>query len=513
MVNSNSLRAVPRPLDPSVEHATRVLKIISNVNARRNQLAPISKLAPELLSEIFLVVAAYTRVSARHPGYLFHVEVRICTIGVCRHWRAVAMGCASLWGYIDFSRDSAERVKEALLISKPIPLVVAASLLQYLQNTKVTPALQVLRLNCARSNVELSPDIFARETPRLRELELRGCVIPEALHLLRNLTYLSIDEVPLDSRFTVVQWLGILGSIPSLEVISLSECFSPEESRRTLSLIHLPHLFSLALQSCFDNCSDMLKYLVFPSTPCLEITCNSAYSDPDGDSFFFLADALGEKLPPTQKLRSLGISWTSEELKFRGSTDETGDVSPRSEGSEFYFEAEVPERVFELTLATINRLSTAHIVVLDLGMPLCRHSLSRSIFESKTCRCSPPPFDSDREWRVLLHGFPVVHTLKGIQYDWASIVLTILAPSPDSGTVDADRLLPALHTLGLVNTAFNFPRILPSLLRLLRWRRENGKPIAKIGVDFCTNVASKIQLLQNEGVSVEWDDNDRFEDE
>lgn len=37
--------------------------------------------------------------------------------------------------------------------------------------------------------------------------------------------------------------------------------------------------------------------------------------------------------------------------------------------------------------------------------------------------------------------------------------------------------------------------------------------LAQGDVDLCTHVASKIQLLRNEGVSIEWDGNDRFEDE
>ncbi|KAJ6600998.1 hypothetical protein DFH09DRAFT_554320 [Mycena vulgaris] len=525
-------RLLSLPLDPAVLQSERatLLNAIAALDTRRNQLAPISKLSPELLSEIFLGVAAYSRVSADHPGYLSAAEVRACTTGVCHHWRYVAFGCARLWSFIDFSWDSPECVRESLLRSKASPLVVQASLHRRhaLENVllaledisriqsldlgftseqapsfahallKPAPMLEALRLHCDHTHVRLKPDIFACETPCLRELELTGCIIPANSHLLQNLTYLSVGGVPPECTFTALRWLEILESLPLLQVLSLSKCFtpSPTELRQQLPLVQLPELFSLALEGCMDDCSDILNHTVFPPTPCLEIKCCSG----DLASFSPLVATLGKilkNLPSPQKLRSLGISWRADGLKLRASIDETGDVSPGSEDPEFHLAFMPAPLAFWRVLEILDALPTPDIFVLDLATPLCH--------------CPPPPhwaFRAEDDWPGLLRRFPAVHTLHRIQYDWAALVLTLLTPDPDLPAGEGP-LLPALHTLGFVNTAFDIPAVVPSLMRLLCRRLA----IKKITADFCKNVLSKLQMLKNAGVDVKWDGNERFEGE
>ncbi|KAJ7804482.1 hypothetical protein B0H14DRAFT_3486140 [Mycena olivaceomarginata] len=179
---------------------------------------------------------------------------------------------------------------------------------------KPAPALEVLRLHCDTSQVILSPSIFACETPRLRELELRGCAIPRDSHLFRNLTYLSVDELPVDSTFTLFH-LG-----------TYSVWFTCLK------------LFSLALEGSIEVCADTLNHLVFPPTPCLEITCCNTEAGLDMAFFPTLMETLAnllKNIPPAQKLRALGISWQSEALKFRASTDENGDVSQPPKAQSF----------------------------------------------------------------------------------------------------------------------------------------------------------------------------------
>jgi hypothetical protein len=252
--------------------------------------------------------------------------------------------------------------------------------------SKAAPKLEVLRLNCGRAEI-LPPAIFAYETPCLRELELRGCAIPKDSHLFRNLSYLSIDELPPDSTFTVLQWLGILGSLPLLEVLSLTRCFSrSREPPYKLPLVQLPELFSLALEGCIDDCSDTLNHLVFPPTPCFEIKC---YTEVESYTVFLspLLDSLGnilKKLPPAQKkLHALGISWTFDGIHFCASPEEKGEVAPGSEDSEFYlaFRNVLEPPTFALTLAVLDALPTSDIAMLDLGTPVC-------------CQCPPPSIGS-----------------------------------------------------------------------------------------------------------------------
>jgi hypothetical protein len=120
----------------------------------------------------------------------------------------------------------------------------------------------------------------------------------------------------------------------------------------------------------------------------------------------------------------------------------------------------------------------------------------------------------------LLRRFPAVHTLQRIQFDWAAAGLTLLTPapqSPDTGDVTAQTekgiLLPALHTLGFVNTAFDIPAIIPSLMALLRARLDRGRPIKTTTMEFCKNVLSKLHMSMDAKVDVQWDGHNRFEGE
>ncbi|KAJ7886922.1 hypothetical protein B0H13DRAFT_2277610 [Mycena leptocephala] len=276
------------------------------------------------------------------------------------------------------------------------------------------PKLEVLRLNCGRAEIILPPAIFAYETPCLRELELRGCAITKDSHLFRNLSYLSIDELPPDSTFTVLQWLGILKS-----------------------------------------------------------------------------------------------PWTFDGIHFCASPEEKGDVVPGSEDSEFYlaFRNVLEPPTFTLTLAVLDALPTSDIAVLDLGTPVC-------------CQCLPPShgvFSPEDDWVSLLRRFPAVHTLQRIQFNWATAGLTLLTPAlqcPDTGDVTTQTevgvLPPALHTLGFVNTAFDIPAIIPSLMALLCARLDRGKPIKTMTMDFCKNV---LHMFMDAKVDVQWDGHNRFEGE
>ncbi|KAJ7250722.1 hypothetical protein C8J57DRAFT_1723480 [Mycena rebaudengoi] len=516
-----------------------LLKAISAIDTRRNSLVPASKLSPELLSEVFLILASYSRIPADDPSYMSPVEVRQSTRAVCHYWRNVAVACAALWSYIDFSWDLLERVEEALKRSMITPLVVQASLrnLPALGNVKLAlkhisriqcldlgfdalqfsafedllqpaPALHVLRLSCEHSPVRLSPTIFVNEPRNLRELELTGCILTPDSHLLRNLTYLSVTAVPLDSAFSVFQWLSILESLPLLQVLSLIQCFSaPEEPPNTLPLVQLHELFSLALDTNTQNCSSMLTQLVFPPTPCLEIICHTEEFPADVGIFSEFVAAIAPKIKnisPTHKMLSLGISWR-DGLQFRASLDEKANVAPNTRDSEFYlaFLPEAPS--FSLAQAILDVFPTSNVLSLDLGTPLCICPLP-----------SHWVFGSEETWRALLLRFPAVHTLNRIQYDWASIILSLLVPPGDriaSTTTPKVVLLPALHTLAFVNTAFDIPAIIPSLMKLLKWRTDNGKCIKTISATFCKNVLSKLQMLSDAGVYVKWDRNNHFEGE
>ncbi|KAI0718114.1 hypothetical protein C8Q72DRAFT_153835 [Fomitopsis betulina] len=104
------------------------------INTQLNALAPVSKLPPELLSNIFLDVAV--RGSADPPrGQSRMVGRWIHVTHVCRSWRETALQCAPLWSHLH-SSDSPKCIEEFLARSRDAPLSIQLCLNRLVPNTR-----------------------------------------------------------------------------------------------------------------------------------------------------------------------------------------------------------------------------------------------------------------------------------------------------------------------------------------------------------------------------------------
>ncbi|TEB31505.1 hypothetical protein FA13DRAFT_1583633, partial [Coprinellus micaceus] len=91
------------------------------LNSYHDTLVPAASLPSEILSPIFLLCQSMER----HPiGSLAKETLRwIYLTHVCRHWRDAAIGCATLWSYLAFSKP--EFTEVMLQRSRTAPLTVA----------------------------------------------------------------------------------------------------------------------------------------------------------------------------------------------------------------------------------------------------------------------------------------------------------------------------------------------------------------------------------------------------
>ncbi|KAJ7054259.1 hypothetical protein C8F01DRAFT_1374705 [Mycena amicta] len=522
------------------------------LNTRHNHLPYICKLSPELLLEIFLLLAAFTRIDTDHPHRITPAQLRTATLDVCQYWRDVAQSSARLWGFfIDYVLDSSEFVQDALERTLCTPLHIEASVIRRpsarrnvllaLKNAanriqvldlalsgkdveilapglvKAAPMMQVLRIGCDVGGfVDIPASVFAGEALKLRELQLEGCIIARDSHLLQErLTYLSIDRTPPTSAFSVPCWLQILKLVPMLEVLSLTRCFKSFDDTTSvedaLSDVRLPHLFSIALDGRLSDCSGILNHLDFPATLCLEIKCFATISDiHTGSALAGLIQPIAENfkhLPDFQKLRSLGISWQYTGVTLRGSPAESARVDSTADDTEFLLVVKGEDSLpYEPMLSVVEALATDDVRVLDLSTPLCA--------------CGPPSHfifrsDDDDDWGALLRCFPAVHTLKQIKDDWAESVLDILR----SRDTDYTLFLPNLRTMDFANVSFVNgstvgATVRPALLALVQMRKECRSAIRRVNVDFCKGVTEEMCVeLSNEGVYVSWDGENRFGNE
>ncbi|OBZ73733.1 hypothetical protein A0H81_06123 [Grifola frondosa] len=261
---------------------------IVELKSRLNTFAPIARLPPELLSEIFVVCAIqYFELQERDIYYYGapHYYSWIKVSHVCRHWRTVALNAPRLWCRIALTSRSA--VKELLTRSKKAGLSIRADfrhsysplderckLLElaveeiprfkelsisctartlqgiFRMLARPAPLLQKLKISDP-GNADLYysylPMLFSSETPSLYHLELRKVPIRWSnliLHSpLRHLVIVGRRDASVKPG-GLVDVLTALDNLPMLETLELEDAISTLPPRR------LNYLPSIALSLC-----------------------------------------------------------------------------------------------------------------------------------------------------------------------------------------------------------------------------------------------------------------------
>ncbi|KAG5647807.1 hypothetical protein DXG03_007729 [Asterophora parasitica] len=291
-----------------LEDAIRLLK------SRRNILAPISRLPPEMLAKVFSFRAAES-VESSNPLEWIRVS------HVSRHWRAIALDSPSLWGNLVFTRpkwseEMLKRSKMASLIVKAdltciTPRIFEAVRLALLHG----PRIHDLQLRAASATIErlLSRDlelfeapmihslslsvpritrfgsdegftipstILSGETPYLRRLDLDKCNISWESALLQGLTHLKIHDVTTAARPTTQQLVDALERMPRLEVLDFRDALplSPETATSDAlpegRIIDLPVLNHLAIVSTVPECSNLIRHISVPTGARVHLSCS-----------------------------------------------------------------------------------------------------------------------------------------------------------------------------------------------------------------------------------------------
>ena len=328
----NTVDAARRRIDQDIETMEGAIRTLMS---RRNSLAAISRLPPEILSKIFLCCAATYEL----PQFTMDwVKVT----HVSRHWRTVAIGCPRLWTTLVFTRPS--WVEEMLKRSKRAPLVVDARLgfmgpksiqaAQLAMNhisrvrelnifspgasygkilssvPREAPMLQILVLSTTneyhyaepfRSNYSIPPELFSDDSSQLQRLELVYCNLDWTSHLLKGLTHLKIHNTAPGFRPSTPLFLDVLEQLPTLTVLDLKDALPHvADGSSTMSyqrIVKLHSLTNLHIWGSESDCSNALRHLsvTFIATLGLYIYSRStAVSDPDFSSILTFVGGLWE---------------------------------------------------------------------------------------------------------------------------------------------------------------------------------------------------------------------------
>ncbi|KAH6917640.1 hypothetical protein BKA70DRAFT_1487733 [Coprinopsis sp. MPI-PUGE-AT-0042] len=499
----------------SVSHVDKRIKSlqkkIRQLNNDRNTIVPISRLPVEVLSEIFLFLAAlipYEEDAKKRPGW-------IAITYVCQRWRSVALGCPHLWSSISFTHlcdswvlASFERARDvpldfslrdhAFQQSTPIPLAVALitgcmvqvrsidlvgcqclngtfeELIDASETVDDAPILETLRLEAPSEHIHTMPSNFlVGSVPKLRRISLSNWV-PESWNssFLDGLTHLKIHtkNAPPPSPVEFFKALERLVAVSELDLdIKLPDMDKVVEGRHDicfgqmtqltigkrpmakvaglLRLLHIPHTSKVTLH-CEFNTGDDLSVLQRFSTA-FRTSCLS-------------------KIDPSRPSTDPVIKFLAVEYRrldsyaFRMSFDDPA-VGARGGVSH------------HIQLYGTGNKSALHPLLVRLPVSEVRSLHIRAMV-------LPTPWIG----RSLLQQFPHVHTLF---LGGSRASEEFLNPShwdADTMGLSQNYLLPALRHLELFDADFKYGNRRPgalepaSLVHFLKNRKNSGSRVEKL---------------------------------
>ncbi|EDR14561.1 uncharacterized protein LACBIDRAFT_305271 [Laccaria bicolor S238N-H82] len=404
----NTVDVALRRIDEDIE---KMEGAIRELKSRRNSLAAISRLPPEMLSKIFVCCAA-----THEPQQLNMDWVKVTHVS--RHWRTVAIGCPQLWSTLVFARP--KWVEEMLKRSKMAPLVIDARFgymgpksteavrlaMNHISRVrelnivspgawfgklfssvpKAAPILQILVLSTStkhsfHDNYSIPPELFSDDSSQLRRLELIHCNIDWTSHLLRGLTHLKIHDTAIGTRPSTPLFLDVLEQLPTLTVLDLKDALPHvADGSSTVSYkrkVELRSLTNLYLSGSDYDCSDALTHLSVSSISTLKLYCRStAVSDFSAILTFVsglwepTAITLSAAKPPMRSLKLVSDGSTGFSLQAWPTTLSferlSGDLA--SIDLSFHWSSTIPPGIWnEVVGETCAALPLAQLASLDVS--------------------------------------------------------------------------------------------------------------------------------------------------
>ncbi|KIK01168.1 hypothetical protein K443DRAFT_7101 [Laccaria amethystina LaAM-08-1] len=260
-----------RRIDQDIE---KMEGAILALKSRRNSLAAISRLPPEILSKIFPPMSH--------------------AIGEQWPWVASVMDnacfCATKFGYmrskstkaVQLAMNHISRVREFSAASLDAPLEKLFS-----NVPRAAPMLQILALSGLSNpyadrfgdNYSIPPELFSDDSSQLRRPELMRCNLDWTSHLLKGLTHLKIHDTAPGTRPSMPLFLDVLDQLPTLTVLDLDNALphvadgsSTVSYQRNVKLLSLTNLH---LSGSDSDCANALSHLSVSSSTTLKLSCRS----------------------------------------------------------------------------------------------------------------------------------------------------------------------------------------------------------------------------------------------
>jgi hypothetical protein len=497
----------------SLEDSIRALR------HRRNALAPISSLPPEVITVIFSesLVPRRVTVSDSITGKKSDPLAWLRVSHVCQQWRNIVLNQPVFWSRVDFTNISSAGVAEILARAKMVPLhLEARGLGDYWDDEQfsvfqeelqlrvshirhliisanhwrldkivkgfVSPASTLESLSLSSKDkwrsIAIPETLFGGAMPKLSCLELSNCDISWESSLLKGLRYLEIRSLSTDMRPSLSVWLDALEEMWQLRTLTLHSASPiappiPIEVERTVTLPSLTHL---DIFSSAKNCALALAHFDLPvlTSLCVEAIVHFPHgNDVQNLLPYVMRHAHGPQ--DTQTLQSALILDKHKYIDVLAWV--TPDIDVEAHDLLTLLPTTLPTRVaLSLTskargwYACDTRIETISTVIAALPLD----DLVTLILKDST--------STELGKEVWLPSSPKWHLLQRVRltFQMDQFVDWLLA---DKGGCE-NPLLPSLKELVLVECRLNKIRTL-SLCDALKKRLEQGVPLEMLDLRTC----------------------------
>ena len=241
---------------------------------------------------------------------------------VCMRWRSIAFNCHTIWGLIiNYHRHSLRWIETLLDRSNPSSLDFGGRFRNIYLVDRGQGVLELVfnhidrlrifnahlpssswELVCSRflhlpaPNLEimfvffddfagrLTHPLFDNHAPNLRNFCLSMWTVDFTSPVFSPLTELILDVSQVNGLFTILDWLNILGGMPSLRSVQLNgldQAISRGSPNDIFPFIHLNALDMLMVEGPFHECVALVKHLILPPRCGLSLRCEDAHVGSD----------------------------------------------------------------------------------------------------------------------------------------------------------------------------------------------------------------------------------------
>ena len=538
-------------IDEEIDAARR---FTHSLLSRRNVLAPISVLPPELLARIFHFCALEEPLwISQPPNELGWVTVT----HVCQRWRQVALDDTSLWARITGIPRRPWWIAEWLVRARNAPLVfgywgspssapspeILTKFQPHISHTRElrlgglgerhyrvveeifgleAPALEYFGLRF--SEPVIFPQIpgtalFKGRAPKLRTFTLSEVSVPWSLIPRGQLTRIEITrfrfkgapDISLFDDLDPNQLVDLLISSPELEVLILKFCLPAmfsAVSHGQFEPIHLPRLSRLHLGGSTNSVTNILKRLTLPSSAIICLQCISNHLSAHDDHLILpvISAHFHNSTPVEFKRFTVAVDHIQSLIEVAASIPKS--ATSRSIVVEDDMNSEAEQPLFEFSLegfeygpylqAICSILPISNIEVLSI--------------------CAPEAIQS-ADWYQLLQRCKKITTIQAQGWG-AGDLLQFLAPQELANTpsdaargsraTPTDIPCPKLTYLSL--ESLNFSDTVPScdvlfdvFVNALQWRKTNALPLSKLTIHACIITAEWADCLKRHVQEFDWD--------